>query len=46
VRIGVLSDSHGNIVNLQDAVIKLNQLNVDAIFHLGDYVRDAQKIKV
>ncbi|MCH4072844.1 metallophosphoesterase family protein [Pseudoramibacter sp.] len=46
MRIGVLSDSHGNIVNLQDAVIKLNQLNVDAIFHLGDYVRDAQKIKV
>lgn len=46
VRIGVLSDSHGNIANLQDAVIKLNHLGVDAVFHLGDYVRDAQKIKV
>ena len=46
VKIGVISDSHGNLTNLQDAVCKLDQLGVDAIFHLGDYVRDAKKIHV
>ena len=43
-RIGVVSDSHGNIMNLQDAVLAMGE--VDAIFHLGDYVRDAKKINV
>lgn len=46
VKIGVISDSHGNLTNLQDAVGELNQLGVDAIFHLGDYVRDSKKIHV
>ncbi|WP_050786944.1 metallophosphoesterase family protein [Pseudoramibacter alactolyticus] len=43
-RIGVVSDSHGNIMNLQNAVLAMGE--VDAIFHLGDYVRDAKKINV
>ena len=30
-RIGVVSDSHGNIMNLQDAVLAMGE--VDAIFH-------------
>lgn len=43
-RIGVVSDSHGNIMNLQDAIFAMG--DIDAIFHLGDYVRDAKKMNV
>lgn len=43
-RIGVVSDSHGNIMNLQDAIFAMGE--IDAIFHLGDYVRDAKKMNV
>lgn len=43
-RIGVVSDSHGNIMNLQDAILAMG--DIDAIFHLGDYVRDAKKMNV
>ena len=40
-RIGVVSDSHGNIMNLQDAVLAMGE--VDAIFHLENYMRMLKK---
>ena len=38
MRIGVVSDSHGNFRALEKAVAQMGA--VDVIFHLGDYVED------
>lgn len=46
MKIGVISDSHGDLKNLEKALKAMGE--VDAIFHLGDYVSDGsavQKIK-
>ncbi|MFZ7119363.1 MAG: metallophosphoesterase family protein [Eubacteriaceae bacterium] len=43
MKIGIISDSHGNIKNIKKAVNQLGE--VDYIFHLGDNVIDALKIK-
>lgn len=42
-KILVMSDTHGNKTNIAKALIKFS--DVDAIIHLGDYVRDAEHIK-
>jgi putative phosphoesterase len=39
----VMSDTHGNKVNIEKALQKYG--DVDCIFHLGDYVRDAEYIR-
>jgi putative phosphoesterase len=38
LRIGVLSDTHGDDTGIKNAIRQMGE--VDAIFHLGDYVRD------
>jgi len=39
MKIGVMSDSHGNLKSLKKAVDQMGA--VDVIIHLGDYVQDA-----
>lgn len=39
MKIGVMSDSHGNLKAVKKAVEEMGQ--VDVIIHLGDYVEDA-----
>ena len=36
MRIGVVSDTHGNIANTSRAVEKLRELNVETVIHCGD----------
>ena len=43
MRIGLVSDSHGNLGDLDRAVSQMGR--VEAIFHMGDYVDDALQIK-
>jgi putative phosphoesterase len=38
MKIGILSDSHDNLVNIEKAAGKLNELGVDLAIHLGDYI--------
>ncbi|MEM1546050.1 MAG: metallophosphoesterase [Candidatus Methanomethylicia archaeon] len=38
MRIGILSDSHDNLVNIEKAVKTLNQFSIDLAIHLGDYI--------
>ncbi len=42
MKIGVLSDSHGNRNSLIKALKKMGK--VDVIFHLGDFVKDSEHI--
>lgn len=42
MKIGVLSDSHGDIYGVRRAIKKMGK--VDYIIHLGDYCRDAEMI--
>ena len=42
MRIGLVSDSHGNLGDLERAVSQMGR--VEAIFHMGDYVDDALQI--
>lgn len=42
MKIGVMSDSHGDIYGVKFAVKKMG--NVDMIIHLGDYCRDAENV--
>jgi len=42
VKIGVVSDSHGDIYAVKRAISKMG--NVDMIIHLGDYFRDAESV--
>lgn len=43
VKIGVVSDSHGNVKGLEKAIATMGP--VDLIFHLGDYVADGESIR-
>lgn len=43
MKIGLVSDSHGNLRELKRAVTQMG--DVDLIFHMGDYADDAQEIK-
>lgn len=43
MRIGLVSDSHGNLEDLKNAVDQMGR--VDAVFHMGDYVDDGFQIK-
>lgn len=36
MRIGVVSDTHGNLPNALQAVAQLNELQVDVVLHCGD----------
>jgi len=38
LKIGVISDTHDHMDNISKAVSILNQRNVDALIHCGDYV--------
>ncbi len=42
IRIGVVSDSHGNYVSLLRAFRQMG--DVDLVFHLGDHYRDGTKL--
>lgn len=42
MKILILSDSHGNLTNMERAV---EQTGPDAIYHLGDCWRDAEKLR-
>lgn len=43
MKIGVISDSHGNKQALEKALNHMGK--ADVIFHLGDYVKDSEYIK-
>lgn len=43
MRIGILSDTHGDKANLIRALQDMGE--VDAIFHLGDYIKDVDYIE-
>ncbi|EQB90017.1 putative phosphoesterase [Clostridium punense] len=43
MKIGVLSDSHGNVTSIERAIKALEECNI--IYHLGDYIRDLKLIK-
>ncbi len=43
MKIGVLSDSHGDRQALEKALERMGE--VDVVFHLGDYVKDVERIK-
>lgn len=43
-RIGLVSDSHGQIANLKKAVRQMG--DVDLIFHMGDYIGDSDLIRM
>lgn len=43
-RIGIVSDSHGKLHNLKRAV--RNMGDVDLIIHVGDYIEDADSIRM
>lgn len=36
--IGIISDTHDNLINIRKAVNKLNELNVEIVLHAGDFV--------
>ena len=42
MKILVFSDSHGNLTYMQQVI---HRENPDHVLHLGDYVRDAEKLK-
>jgi putative phosphoesterase len=42
LRIGVISDTHGDSIGTENALRQMEQ--VDVIFHLGDYVKDIDVI--
>lgn len=42
MRIGIISDSHGDIYGVRRAIKHMG--SVDLIVHLGDYCRDAKKV--
>ncbi|WKY47490.1 metallophosphoesterase [Eubacteriaceae bacterium ES3] len=43
MRIGIVSDSHGNLHDLEQALLAMG--HVDILFHLGDYVEDGEYLK-
>lgn len=42
-KIGLVSDSHGNLENLKKAVDQMG--DVDLIIHMGDYISDGEEIR-
>lgn len=42
MRIGVISDSHGDLYDARDAISSMG--DVDMLVHLGDYCRDAEAL--
>ena len=36
--IGIMSDTHDNLPMIETAVNKLNELNVELVYHAGDYI--------
>jgi putative phosphoesterase len=36
--IGIMSDTHDNLPMIEAAVNKLNELNVELVYHAGDYI--------
>lgn len=46
MKIGVLSDTHGHLENLQRALKALGERGVDVICHLGDDYDDIKAVKV
>ena len=42
--IGIVSDSHNNIQNLQVVVDKLVSFNIDTLIHLGDFYEDVDRL--
>jgi putative phosphoesterase len=48
--IGIISDTHDNLIKIKEAVNKLNELNVELVLHAGDFVspftiKEFQKLK-
>ncbi|MFZ7133671.1 MAG: metallophosphoesterase family protein [Eubacteriales bacterium] len=43
MKIAIFSDSHGNTMKMKDALF--HNKDIDYVFHLGDYVRDALYLK-
>jgi putative phosphoesterase len=44
MKIGLISDTHNNIANLDNAIKKLKELGADNIIHLGDNYADIDEI--
>ncbi|MCQ2559391.1 MAG: metallophosphoesterase [Clostridia bacterium] len=44
LRVGILSDSHGNLTKAQLAVDKMGK--IDFLLHAGDFARDAYKLNL
>lgn len=38
MKVGIMSDTHDNIPNIERAVNVMNDVNVDVVIHLGDHV--------
>ena len=38
MRIGVISDSHDDIMNVKEAIKIFNEYEVDYVIHAGDYI--------
>ena len=38
MRIGIISDTHDNVPKIREAIRRLNELEVDLVFHAGDYI--------
>ncbi|MEM1574890.1 MAG: metallophosphoesterase [Nitrososphaerota archaeon] len=36
--IGIISDTHDNLIKIREAVSKLNEMNVELVLHAGDFV--------
>jgi uncharacterized protein len=43
MKIGVLSDSHGDLLAIEKAILALKDCNM--VYHLGDYVKDCKVLK-
>jgi uncharacterized protein len=39
MKIGLISDIHDNIQNIQNAIISFNDKNVEVVIHAGDIVK-------
>ena len=38
MKIGIISDTHDDVENVQEAIQIFNQIKVDYVFHAGDYI--------
>ncbi|MFQ6081974.1 MAG: metallophosphoesterase family protein [Candidatus Aminicenantia bacterium] len=46
IKIGIVSDTHGNIQNLNLTVSKMKQLKVNLFIHLGDDIADIESFEL